>query len=87
MKYIVRSNLHVIDGSNVSFGRSITQRRIQDLKIEGAQPKILKNRGGAAENFRKLTCTFNGWYPKNRGGARLLRPPGSATEGKSQEQL
>ena len=51
------------------------QRRIQDLKIGGAQPKILKNRGGAAENFRKLTCTFNGWYPKNRGGARLLRPP------------
>ena len=51
------------------------QRRIQDLKIGGAQPKILKNRGGAVENFRKLTCTFNGWYPKNRGAHACCAPP------------
>ena len=41
----------------------------------GVQPENLKNRGGAAKNFVILTCTFDEWFPKNRGGARLLRPP------------
>jgi len=49
--------------------------QVKEMYAPSAADPGFENRGGAAENFRKLTCTFNGWYKKNRGGARLLRPP------------